>query len=450
MGETNMKTTPSSRFDPRTLIAVAAAFVTYYCMYAFRKPFTILDFEGSWMGGETALKTAVVVSQLVGYTIAKFLGTRYCSALHREKIFRALTACIVSAMLSLAALPLLPGGLAVFALFWNGISLGMVFGMVMRPLEGRGNSEFLLAGLSCSFIIASGDVKSAGKNVLNSDWFGQLFGENEMWMPFATCALYFIPFLIAAFILSKTPLPSELDVAERSDRHAMTKEDRMAFIKNLAGILIPLGISYFLLTAFRDYRDNFQQDLLREAGAEVKAGVFSEIERKVAIIVLVVCSLLILIRSHLTALRVSLIFMALGLILPASLIVMRNQGIISALDWMTYIGIGAYLCYILVHCILFERLVALTKTKGNSVFAMMLFDGLGYIGPILLIGMGDKIGGSNRLATFDAFTWVLAIFGGAALIYTNVILKKYTAKKSQENAAAAKATNAADAQSQEA
>ncbi|GAA5496702.1 hypothetical protein Rhal01_02887 [Rubritalea halochordaticola] len=436
-----MTHSPTTRFDPRTLIAVAAAFVTYYCMYAFRKPFTVLDFEGSWLGGQTALKTAIVVSQLLGYTTAKFLGTRFCSGLHREKIFGALVGCIVSAMLSLVALPLLPGAWAVTALFWNGISLGMVFGMVMRPLEGRGNSEFLLAGLSCSFIIASGDVKSAGKNVLKSDWFAQTFGGNELWMPLATCALYFIPFLIAAFILSKTPLPSDADIAERSDRHAMDRKDRLAFVKNLAGILIPLAISYFLLTAFRDYRDNFQQDLLREAGATVKAGVFSAIERKVAITVLIVCSLLILIRSHLTALRVSLIFMALGLVLPASLIIMRNQGWISALDWMTYIGVGAYLCYILVHCILFERLVALTRAKGNSVFAMMLFDGLGYIGPILLIGFGDKIGGESRLATFDAFTWVLAIFGGAALIYTNLILKKYTAKKAEENTAAAAAAN---------
>jgi hypothetical protein len=69
----------------------------------------------------------------------------------------------------------------------------------------------------------------------------------------------------------------------------------------------------------------------------------------------------------------------------------------------------------LVHCLLFERLVALTRTPGNSVFAMMLFDGIGYLGPIMVIPLSDFLlgDGDSRLEAFDVITWVL---GGISLV----------------------------------
>ena len=44
-------------------------------------------------------------------------------------------------------------------MFFNGLPLGMIGGLVVRYLEGRRASELLLAALSCSFIVASGAVK---------------------------------------------------------------------------------------------------------------------------------------------------------------------------------------------------------------------------------------------------------------------------------------------------
>lgn len=416
--------------SPWTIVAVVAAFATYYCMYSFRKPFAVLEFEGDWWGG-FALKTAVVTSQLLGYAAAKFLGTKICSSLHREHTFRGLMACILVAMGSLALLAVLPSKFGVLAMVINGLSLGMVWGMVMRPLEGRGSSEFLLAGLCCSFIIASGDVKTMGKRVMESDVFQSTFG-SEIWMPFATCLIYFIPFTIAAFILSKVPKPSEADEKTRSARHSMTGEERILFIKKLIGILIPLALTYFLLTAFRDYRDNFQADLFGEVGVDISKakGAFSTTERIIAFSVVAITSLVILIKRHLLALQVSHVVMALSLILPTAAIFLRKSGSIDGMTWMVLSGIGAYIPYILIHCITFERLVALTKSPGNSVFAMMLFDGLGYIGPIIMIPLGDFIGGDSRLATFDSLTYVLSVVGVVSMIWCMVIAPKYQSNNS--------------------
>lgn len=426
----NEKKSPNKLgFTPWTAVAVVAAFVTYYCMYAFRKPFAVLEFEGQWFGGEIALKSAIVVSQLIGYVAAKFIGTRVCSGLRREQVTLALVSCIFCALASLALLGILPPNLAFLAMIVNGLSLGMVWGMVMRPLEGRGQSEFLLAGLCCSFIIASGDVKSTGKWVLDSSWFASTFGGVDQWMPFATALIYLVPFLIAAFFLGMVPAPSQSDITERSERAPMAKEDRMRFIRDLLWILIPLAATYLMLTAFRDYRDNFQAEMFGEVGVDIEKdkSAFSNSERMVAFSVVVFTSLVILVKRHLPALRFSLIMMIFGATLSVGAIYLRKAGMIDGMTWMVLSGLGAYLSYILIHCVTFERLVALTRSPGNSVFAMMLLDGIGYLGPIAVIPLSDILGGpdASRLASFDVITWVLGVVCVLSSIWVYFTLPSY-------------------------
>ncbi len=411
-----------------TWVAVISAFVTYYCMYAFRKPFAVLKFEGEWFGGEVALKSAVVVSQLIGYVTAKFLGTRVCSSLRREDIWRALVICIGVALTSLALLGILPVNWAFTAMILNGLSLGMVWGMVMRPLEGRGQSELLLAGLCCSFIIASGDVKSTGQWVLDSSWFASSFA-GEQWMPFATALIYLGPFLLAAFVLGKVPAPTAEDVIRRSERAPMGPEERLRFVRELLWILVPMATTYLMLTAFRDYRDNFQAELFEAVGVDLEENkqAFSNSERVVAFATVALVSLAIMVRRHLLALRVTMILMMAGASLSVGAIYLRRAEMIDGMTWMVLSGVGTYLSYILVHCLLFERLVALTRAPGNSVFAMMLFDGIGYLGPIMVIPLSDLLlgDGGSRLFAFDVITWVLGGISVASCLWVFLTLPRY-------------------------
>src|SRR5262245_2648840 len=63
-----------------TLVASTVAFTAYFAMYAFRKPFAAAEYEGAGLlGSAVALKTAFVVSQLLGYATSKYLGIRVCS-----------------------------------------------------------------------------------------------------------------------------------------------------------------------------------------------------------------------------------------------------------------------------------------------------------------------------------------------------------------------------------
>ena len=62
------------------LHASSAAFITYLSMYAFRKPFTAATYDGLQLWG-VDYKILLIITQLVGYTISKYIGIKLVSEL---------------------------------------------------------------------------------------------------------------------------------------------------------------------------------------------------------------------------------------------------------------------------------------------------------------------------------------------------------------------------------
>src|SRR5438105_8377164 len=261
--------------------AITAAFSTYFCMYAFRKPVAAAKFEGEFfLNSAVALKTAIVISQIIGYALSKYIGIKVCSEVSPTRRAITLVALIAWAELALVAYGLVPNNLKVAAIFFNGLPLGMVWGLVVWYLEGRRTSELLLAGLSCSYIVSSGMVKDFGRAMMNggvADQWRQVpliggpiasaLGKvNEGWMP-ALTGLHFLPvFLVAVWMLNQLPRPSDSDVTARSERKTMTGADRLAFVRHFILGIVLLCVSYFFLTAYRDFRDNYQVEIFDGLG----------------------------------------------------------------------------------------------------------------------------------------------------------------------------------------
>ncbi|MFP6618887.1 MAG: DUF5690 family protein, partial [Pirellulaceae bacterium] len=92
-----------------SLYAVMAAFGTYFCMYAFRKPFGASAYEGLIFFSTTMdLKVALTISQVIGYATSKYLGLKFCSEATRGRRARLLVSLIVAAELALALFAVLP------------------------------------------------------------------------------------------------------------------------------------------------------------------------------------------------------------------------------------------------------------------------------------------------------------------------------------------------------
>ena len=389
--------------------AIFFAFTTYFTMYAFRKPFAASAYSGYEFGGFT-LKSVLVISQVFGYALSKYLGIKICSEVQRKHRLFTLVCLIAFAEISLIFFAVLPIKMKVLAIFLNGVPLGMVWGLVVLYLEGRRTSELLLAGLSCSFIVASGVVKDVGRTLM------MIFQISEWWMP-AVTGLCFLPlFLIAAWSLDQIPATSKKDIAERVERKPMNSAERRAFILNFLPGLILLVTTYFFLTAYRDYRDNFGIEIFSSLGYGGDLAIFTRTETIVAFGVMGCLMLLNLIRNNLFGLIGVFMLMASGLVLMGASTVLFEAKTLTGFWWMTLVGLGSYLAYVPFGSVLFDRLIAHTSVIGTAVFAIYLADAIGYTGVIAVL-LYKEIwhSGDSTFIFFQRFTYLMSV-GGALLI----------------------------------
>src|SRR5439155_1181076 len=374
--------------------AIVAAFSTYFCMYPFRKPFAAAKFEGEFFLGTTvALKTAIVISQIVGYALSKYIGIKVCSEVSATRRGITLVTLIVWAELALIAYGLVPNNLKVIAIFLNGLPLGMVWGLVVWYLEGRRTSELLLAGLSCSYIVSSGIVKDIGRAMMEggvADWWrqvpliGQVIGAllgkvSESWMP-AVTGLHFLPlFLVAVWMLNQLPRASASDVAARSERKTMTSAERLAFVRQFLFGMILLCVAYFFLTAYRDFRDNYQVEIFDGLGypyAQNKA-IISKTETLVAFGVMSALALLTFVKDNRRGLLGAFSIMTGGVFLLGLGTMLFEAHVINGFWWMTLTGLGSYLAYVPFGSVFFDRLIASTRAAGTAVFGISPADATG-------------------------------------------------------------------------
>lgn len=427
-----------------TFYGMFASFSAYFCMYAFRKPFSAAKYEGLFfLGTDITLKSAFVTGQIIGYIASKFIGIKICSETGRRGRARLLIGLIVFAQLTLLLFAILPQNMKVAAIFLNGLPLGMVWGLVVLYLEGRRTSEALLAGLSCSFILASGIVKDVGRNLMAASesitlfamdikWIGLIHltlpnpfasvGEvDQFWMPAATGLLFLVPFLIAVWLLEQLPQPSDADEKARVRREPMDGLHRWAFIRHFLPGMLMLLVAYFFMTAFRDFRDNFGVEIFAGLGYDSAPGIFSRSEAWVTLGVLVALAALVFIRNNRWGLVGAFFIMTTGTAMLGVGTWLLDAGKINGLTWMILTGLGVYLAYVPYGSVLFDRLIASTGVVGTAVFAIYVADFIGYLGPICVMQVKDlAFADTSRLDFFRGFSYFLALLGTVLLVFSCV------------------------------
>lgn len=360
--------------------ALTAAFTTYFCMYTFRKPFTAATYEvvPGW-NFEIDFKIAIVIAQVIGYAISKMIGVSVVSEAKAGQRAWMILAFILLSLLGLVLFAVLPGAGKLFAIFLSGLPLGMIWGLVFAYLEGRRMSEVLGAGLCASFIVSSGVVKSVGQSLMVNH------GVPEFWMPAATGAL-FMPLLgLSLFLLAQTPPPDARDEAERMPRSPMFKAERRALFRAHAFGIILLVVAYVILTALRDFRDNFAVEIWEALGYADAPEVFTFSEIPVAVVVLLMLGATMAIKNNRSAVLTyhGVIFLG-GCVIAGSTLAFELN-MIDPLVWMIAVGSGTYLGYVPYNAMLFDRLTAAVRMRGNAGFLIYLADASGYAGSVGLL-----------------------------------------------------------------
>ncbi len=398
-----------------TLSAGFAAFGAYFCMYAFRKPFTVATFEGAAAIGGLDFKVALVIAQVMGYALSKFIGIKVISELPPGRRALFFVALIVWAEAALIGLGFVGSHWsALVMLFFNGLPLGMIWGIVFSYLEGRRTTEILSAMLCVSFIVSSGAVKSVGAWLLRDGWAGPQV-QGMFWMPAMTGALFFLPLLGFIYWLHRLPPPTTEDVAARSKRVPMNRIARRQLLRRLGPGLIGIVLYYVLITAFRDVRDNFAVELWTALGYGDAPAVFTLAELPIALLTLGSLVLGYFISGNRAALRYYHV-----LILGSTLLVLASTAAFSAgrLDgayWMVLVGLGLYLGYVPLNAIYFDRLIGAFQEVATAGFLIYVADASGYAGSVSVLLLKNLVG--LEVSWLGFFIGLAYVAGGFGLLF---------------------------------
>ncbi len=403
------------------LWVIVAAFGTYFCMYAFRKPFTAASFATA---GEQAnsFKSILIISQVMGYMVSKFIGIKIISEMRPHRRAISILVLIGLAEVALVLFGMVPRPWNAVCMFFNGLPLGMVFGLVLGFLEGRCMTEALAAGLCASFIVADGFTKSVGAWLLN-------LGVSEQWMPATAGALFVVPLSLFVWMLSRSPAPNQADLTARNSRQSMTSEDRWGLFRRHAWPLSLLSLMYLLVTILRSFRADFAPEIWHALGARTPPSVFTYSELCVAAGVMLVSASFVLVRDNRRAFFASLASCALGFLLVTIAVI--GQSVLKSLgpfEFMVMVGLGLYLPYVAVHTTVFERLLAMTRDKGNVGFLMYVVDSVGYLGYVAVMlaknsfdafhQTGSTTSGQQAYLTFFVSACSISILLSWAAIYS--------------------------------
>jgi len=202
----------------------------------------------------------------------------------------------------------------------------------------------------------------------------------------------------------------------------MSGQERIKFFKTFAVGMILLIIVYTILTAFRDFRDNFMNEILKALGYGKEPEVFTETELPVTLGVLALLGTIMFIKDNLKALLVNHWVIAGGFAIAGLSTLAFQAHLIGPLAWIMFTGFATYTAYIPFNCIIFERLIAAFRYVSNAGFLIYVSDAFGYLGSVgVLFYKNFAEPDLSWLKFFTIFCYVMSVVGVvltlAAMLY---------------------------------
>lgn len=394
-------------------------FLSYACVYAFRKPFTVGLYSDQDPVFGIDYKNILVIAQVFGYTISKFYGIKFVSELNKLGRGWTILMLITLSWIPLLFFPIVDSKWGVLLFFLNGLPLGVLWGLIFSFIEGRRDSDFMGATMAVSFIVSSGFVKSVAK------WIQMSYQVTEKWIPFYTGMIFLIPVIFLVFLLEKIPNPTVEDMLYKTERKPMNKIERGLFFNKFKPGLIAFIFIYILLTFFRDIRDNFAADIWLELGYGNDIAIFTTTELPIAISVLILVASMIYVKNNKLAFQLSQLIILLGFLICGISTILFTLHILSGYYWIVFVGLGLYMGYIPFNSILFDLMIATFKVKGNVGFFMYLVDSFGYLASVFIIVLKGSMGLSISWTMFYKNGVIfLSIFGTIISVLTIVYFNK--------------------------
>ena len=335
--------------------------------------------------GGLSFKTCLALAQTFGYASGKIPSLVYSPKLPEEQLRGALMAVIVAAGTAVTLSTFAPPGLSLVLVAMACFALAPAWSILMRFLEGRRDTEAVVAIVSFSYIGCSGLCKG-----ITVDLVVVGFSDAEA---VATCAVAGTALgLLAAERVAAQPPPSEADIEKRGRRKQMTNyRAEGGQLAREFGLGLALCVSaYTLLGSLRAYRDYFQLELFMAVGLSGQgASLFATSEFTISVVVLASTACFGLVEDNRRALRLILWVAAGGGVGLAGFTALHGQGWIGGLAWMVCLGASAFLAYVPLGCMLYERLLGAAREQMTSALLNLLADACVLVGTAILLCYKD-------------------------------------------------------------
>lgn len=358
------------------LWAGGAALLSYSLVYALRKPFTAATFDGMEAFG-LDYKVLTTIIQILGYLIAKFVGIKLISELKKENRMKFILVSILVAELSLVMFGLLPAPYNIFAMFFNGLSLGCMWGVIFSFIEGRRTTDILASLLGISIVISSGVAKSVGLFVMNTLHVG------EFWMP-ALIGAFALPLLaLLGYVLNRLPQPTKEDIQEKSQRVTLDSKQRKELFINFLPVLILLFVANLMLVILRDIKEDFLVKIIDMS--EHSSWMFAQVDSIVTLIILALFGMMVFVKSNIKVLVILLSMVVAGTATMSFVSFNYDTLQLDTVTWLFVQSLSLYIAYLCFQSIFFDRFIACFKIKGNVGFFIVTIDFIGYTGTVLVL-----------------------------------------------------------------
>lgn len=358
------------------LWAGGAALLSYSLVYALRKPYTAAAFEGLEFF-HMDYKVAVTIVQILGYLIAKFAGIKLISELKKETRFRFIVLASILAELALVGFWLLPAPYNLLVMFFNGLALGCMWGVIFSFIEGRRVTDLLASMLGVSIVFSSGTAKSIGLFVMNTLHIDQFL------MPALIGGAALPLLLLLGYSLSRLPQPDEHDIASKSKRETLNGKQRWELFRQYMPMLTLLLAANFLLVILRDIKEDFLVNIFDVSS--YSSWIFARIDSIVTLIILGIFGLMMFVKSNIKSLMLLLSMVIAGSVVMGITSFGYNSIQFGPLSWLFIQSLCLYIAFLTFQTIFFDRFIACFKIRGCVGFFIALIDFIGYTGTVLVL-----------------------------------------------------------------
>lgn len=375
--------------------SVAAQIITssaigYMLCYFIRYPPLLLseirgqEF-GDIFGKRFLVADSMSIAYLLGFGLAKIpAAVVMSSSLYFNNRFLFITSLnFISGLL--IALPIaLSGGdpyWTTLGVFVGCFPASWVYGGVVSYYEGRTSTDLILA-ITIPAYLVSGGISRSGTQLL-LDW-----GVAERWTPLLIFAIILVPMTACFWFTDRAPKANAYDAQFRKERTAMTPEKRMQFVKDMWIPLALLMTAYGILTAVKQFRDLFSDELFRASNGGEKAPpiFFTLADALGGLAAFANFMYLNQVKESYRSLNLIMILIVAMLVFSLLTTGLFSMGIITnGLVWQMTVGLGISAAYALTLPI-WDRMVAISPLSNcTCTFVVFVADMWGYFVSIAMV-----------------------------------------------------------------